>query len=100
MYAQEYMTVFLPGLFILAHIDIHRRFLNCVGRKNVPLYSLLLGIVIHIILSYYFVIVLKLGITGTGLAGVIMNMVILIVQITYANMKIPEIEGVIGWPDK
>ena len=73
------MLAFLPGLFIQAHIDIHRRFLNSIGKNSIPMISLFIGIFFHFIFSWIFVIYFKLGITGTGVAGILMNLVVIII---------------------
>jgi len=73
------MIAFLPGLFIQAHIDIHRRFLNSIGKNSIPMISLFIGIFFHFIFSKILVIDLKMGITGTGVAGIIMNLIVIII---------------------
>jgi Na+-driven multidrug efflux pump len=70
------MLAFLPGLFIQAHVDIHRRFLNSIGKNSIPMISLFIGIFFHLIFSWFFVLYLKMGITGTGIAGILMNLVV------------------------
>ena len=42
---------------------------------------------------------MRMGIRGTGLAGVFMNLVIMIIQFTYANTSIPELKDVLHWPN-
>lgn len=75
-YTEEYVMTFLPGLFILAHIDLHRRFLNSLGKNYVPMLCLTVGVFLHIILSYIFVIRYQMEIVGTGIALVITNLII------------------------
>ena len=70
------MLAFLPGLFIQAHVDIHRRFLNSIGKNSIPMISLFIDIFFHFIFSWFFVLYLKMGITGTGIAGILMNLVV------------------------
>ena len=70
------MLAILPGLFIQAHVDIHRRFLNSIGKNSIPMISLFIGIFFHFIFSWFFVLYLKMGITGTGIAGILMNLVV------------------------
>lgn len=67
---------FLPGLFILAHIDLHRRFLNSLGKNYVPMLCLTIGVFLHIVFSYIFVIQNQMEIVGTGIALVLTNLII------------------------
>jgi Na+-driven multidrug efflux pump len=69
------MLAFLPGLFIMAHIDLHKRFLNSLGKNNIPMICLTIGVISHFFLSLYFVIYQQKGIVGTGIAGVISNFI-------------------------
>lgn len=77
-YAQEYMFNFLPGLFLLGHIDIHRRYLQSMGKNRMPMVCLSIGLLIHLVLSYILVIKMEMGIRGTGLSGVVMNLSIIV----------------------
>ena len=88
-YTSEYMYAFLPGLFILGHIDIHRRFLQSMGFNKMPMICLSIGVVIHYFLSYLFVLKWHMGIWGTGYAGVIMNICVIIMQFSWAHLKMP-----------
>ena len=94
------MLAFLPGLFIQAHIDVHRRFLNSIGKNSVPLISLFIGMVFHLFFNWYFVLHLEMGIIGTGIAGVLMNIIVFIIQFSYANFYIKELKKALKWPDK
>jgi Na+-driven multidrug efflux pump len=94
------MLAFLPGLFIQSHIDIHRRFLNSIGKNSVPLISLFIGMVFHLFFNWYFVLYLEMGIIGTGIAGVLMNLIVFIIQFTYANLFIKELKDALKWPDR
>lgn len=99
-YAQEYMFNFLPGLFILGHIDIHRRFLQSMGKNRMPMICLCIGVLVHLVLSYIFVIKMEMGIKGTGLAGVFMNLTIIILQFSWAHLMMPDIKETLTFPNK
>ncbi len=83
-----------------AHIDIHRRFLNSIGKNSVPLISLFIGMIFHLFFNWYFVLHLEMGIIGTGIAGVIMNVIVFIIQFTYANVYIKELKYALKLPDR
>lgn len=75
-YTQEYILAFLPGLFLMAHTDLHRKFLNSLGKNNVPMVCLTLGTLTHFVWCQIFVINLQMGITGIGIALIITNTII------------------------
>ena len=56
--------------------------------------------VFHLFFNWYFVLRLEMGIIGTGIAGVLMNIVVFIIQFTYANYYIKELKNAFKWPDK
>lgn len=62
MYTQIYITAFLPGLYVMSHIDLHRRFLNSLGKNYVPMICMAFGVYLHEYTSEYFVNTLDMGI--------------------------------------
>jgi len=73
------MLAFLPGLYLLGLIDLHRRFLGACKYTVLPFVALTIGTVIHYFSVWYLVIVLRMGIKGVGIAGALMNGVIFII---------------------
>lgn len=73
------MFCFMPGLILLGYADVHRRYLNTLGRNIVPLGAMIIGTIIHYFISVRFVIHWHMGIVGTGVAGVILWGTILII---------------------
>ena len=61
------------------------------GRSITIGICLVLGVIIHYFLSYLFLLKLRMGITGTGVAGLLMNMIILIIQFSYTYLMMPEV---------
>ena len=62
--------------------------------------SLFIGMVFHLFFNWYFVLHLEMGIIGTGIAGVLMNIIVFIIQFSYANFYIKELKKALKWPDK
>ena len=93
------MVAFLPGLIILGYADIHRRYLNSLGRNTVPLIALAIGTFAHYFISKHLVITLQLGIKGTGYAGILLWSTILLVQVIYSAM-VEEFRETLMWPDR
>jgi len=65
--------------------------------------------VFHLFFNWYFVLHLEMGIIGTGIAGVLMNIIVFIIQFSYANFYIKELKKdfyikelkkALKWPDK
>ena len=54
---------------------------------------------VHYLLSYYFIVVLNLGIRGTGYAGFITNFTIYAISLIYTYW-IKELEDAVFWPDR
>jgi len=50
--------------------------------------------------SYILVIEMEMGVTGTGIACVLMNLAIAIAQFWYSNYRVTELEGVVTWPNQ
>lgn len=90
-YTEEYIMAFLPGMFIMAHTDLHRRFLNSLGKNNVPMLCLTFGTLTHFLWCNIFVTKLQLGITGIGISLIITNTIIFLSQLLYSIYLIPEI---------
>jgi Na+-driven multidrug efflux pump len=40
-----------------------------------------------------------MGIIGTGIAGILMNLVVFIIQFIYANFFVQDLKETLGWPD-
>lgn len=97
-YAAQYMLAYLPGLYLQGFSDLHRRYLNCMGYSKMPFICLIIGTVFHYFISYHLVIELQMGIYGTGLACLSMNVVIFILQHAYASLFMPEIEETLKFP--
>ena len=94
------MNAFLPGLYLLSLIDCHRRFLNSCKYTMLTFIGLTIGTIIHYFLCYHHVMNLRMGITGVGISGVVMNFVIFTIQHGYAYYFIPEIREASEWPGK
>jgi Na+-driven multidrug efflux pump len=41
-----------------------------------------------------------MGITGTGIAGILMNLVVFTIQFTYSNFYVPDLRETLQWPDR
>lgn len=57
-----------PAFLFYGLNDLQRKFLNQVGKQYIQMNSQFYGLLLHIALSYLFVIYLDLGVVGTALA--------------------------------
>lgn len=84
-HAQEYINVYIAALLILSLIDAQRRFLNMLGKNEVPMYCQFVGICVHLILCNVFVSYMEMGMLGVGLASIISNLVIFVSLLIYSS---------------
>jgi len=78
-YAQEYMSAFLPGLYLLSLIDCHRRWLNSCKYILLSFIAITIGTIVHYFLCYHLVMNLRMGIKGVGISGAVMNLIIFVI---------------------
>lgn len=71
----------------MAFIDGQRKFLNMMNLTKGPMLAILISIVFHFYLSWYFVWKLGYGIIGTGYAATITNLTnyVTLIVISFCN---------------
>ncbi|MFI3326216.1 MAG: MATE family efflux transporter [Clostridia bacterium] len=87
-YAQSYMSVILAGIIGMFFYNLFSATLIAIGDSKTPLKFLTLSAVLNIVLDLVFVLVLNLGVFGTGLATVISQTVAAIACVIYINKKV------------
>jgi len=70
-YAGDYMRIILPGTVLLGISFGMNNFIRAEGNPRTAMYTMLVGAVANIILDYYFIFILGLGVKGAALATVI-----------------------------
>ena len=95
----EYIKAYMPGMILMAFIDGQRKFLNMMNLTKGPMIAILISILFHIYLSWYFVWKLDLGIVGTGYASTITNLTnyVTLIIISLSNA---EVRKTIALPDR
>ena len=83
-YAQQYVKVYMPGLYLQLFNDLQRKFLNSLGKNAIPLISQCIATVFHVLFSYIFITYLGYGIIGTGISGILTNSITCIVNLVYS----------------
>jgi multidrug resistance protein, MATE family len=89
----------MPGMILMAFIDGQRKFLNMINLTKAPLISIVISILFHVFLSWYFVWKLNYGIIGTGYASTITNLTnyVCLIIISLCN---EEVRKTMVWPDR
>ena len=76
MYAGKYILAYLPGLYFMSLFELQRYFLIIMDRSDLQMYVIAAGTVLHLLWNYLLVIVMDLGVEGTGLAASLTNFII------------------------
>ena len=89
----------MPGMILMAFIDGQRKFLNMINLTKAPLIAIVISILFHLFLSWYFVWKLNYGIIGTGYASTITNLTnyVCLIIISLCN---EEVRKTMVWPDR
>ena len=74
--AQHYVLAYFPGLYIQGLVDGQQRFLNDFGFFNLTLYSHAIGLLLHPVWCYYFVIYKEHELLGIAYAMSITQIII------------------------
>lgn len=96
--AQKYIIAYIPGLILNGLNDSQRRFLNMIELTKIPLICQLIGVSVHICLSWIFVWNMDLGIAGTGYASSLSNLTVYISLLVYTS-QIEHIQEAVQMPN-
>jgi MATE family multidrug resistance protein len=97
-YAQQYVMVYLPGLYISGLADCQRRFLNNFGLNVFSFLSGFIGMCLHLIWLYVFLIRNGMGIVGIGYANMCSQIVVYAMLLIFTYYQEHLREAWI-WPD-
>lgn len=79
--------VYLPGLLLQALVDQQRRFLNNFGLSKYSLYAGIIGVTLHVVWCYVFVVHSDLEIQGLGLANVFTQFILFAGLLYFTNQE-------------
>lgn len=71
--AWKYLMIYLAGIPFIMLYNFGSSILRSIGDSKRPLYALLVGGIVNVILNLFFVIVLHMQVTGVALATVLSN---------------------------
>lgn len=84
-HSQRYINAFLPGLFLNSIGDCQLRFLNNLGKTEISFYCSAIGVGLHLVCSYVFIIWMDMELWGTGLSLFIAYFAMLALMLWYAS---------------
>lgn len=70
-YASDYMRIILLGTVLMGISFGMNNFIRAEGNPRIAMFTMIIGAVANIILDYYFIFILDLGIKGAALATII-----------------------------
>lgn len=85
----DYLKIIFSGLFFVFLYNGSSSVLRSIGDSTTPLIFLIISAIINIALDLYFVIKLKMGVSGVAYATIIAQGVSSILCIVYAIKKVP-----------
>ena len=77
--AQKYLLYYMPGILIYGLCDLNRRFLNSFRKNAIPMLSFAISVTFHAFWIQELAIEMEMKIIGIALAGVITNILTLII---------------------
>ncbi|MFI3169851.1 MAG: MATE family efflux transporter [Faecalibacterium sp.] len=70
-YARDYLSIYLIGTFFVMITAGLNSYINCQGRPQIAMCSVLLGAVLNIVLDPIFIFVFDMGVRGAALATIL-----------------------------
>lgn len=87
--AQEFISVILGGMFASMAFNLLSNMIRALGDSRTPLFFLIFGVIINVILDLVFIINFHMGIAGAGYATVIAQISASLMCVIYIKRKIP-----------
>jgi Na+-driven multidrug efflux pump len=84
-FSQQYINMFIPGIYLGGLIDSNRRLLNSMGYQYFPMISQICVLPLHILWCYILVDQKEMGIKGSALASSITNLTNFIAMWIYTS---------------
>ncbi len=81
--ARTYASIVLIGFFLYSFDAMSRIIIRSEGKPRAAMYPTILGAVLNILLDYFMVIVLKMGVRGAAIATIISQLITVIYIIVY-----------------
>lgn len=87
--ADTYLFIMLVGIFATVFYNLSSNVIRALGDSKTPLYFLIFASVLNVFLDIYFIVNLKMGIVGAGLATVLSQAISTILCLAFMFWKFP-----------
>ena len=87
--AYSYIVVIMAGIFALMLFNLLSNMIRALGDSRTPLIFLAIACVINIALSFFFILVLGMGVAGCGYATVIAQLASALMCLLHIHRKLP-----------
>ena len=84
-----YMRILLGGMLFPIFYNMYAAYLRALGDTRRPLYILILTVVVNLVLDIYFVVVLKMGVAGAGIATILAQVFAAVMCFIYTYRRVP-----------
>ncbi|GEK28409.1 MATE family efflux transporter [Furfurilactobacillus siliginis] len=87
--AQTFISIIFAGIFASVAFNLLSNMIRGLGDSRTPLYFLIVGTVVNVILELIFILVFHMGVAGAGYATVISQLVATVLCLTYIWRHVP-----------
>lgn len=87
--SQQFLTAIFGGLIFTVLYNYFSSSIRALGDSKTPLYALILASIINILLDFFFILNLQMGVFGAGLATTLAQAFSVVYLICYCQKKIP-----------
>ncbi|GKT03748.1 MATE family efflux transporter [Furfurilactobacillus entadae] len=87
--AQTFISIIFAGIFASVAFNLLSNMIRGLGDSRTPLYFLIIGTVINVILELVFILVFHMGVAGAGYATVISQMIASVLCMVYIWRHVP-----------
>ncbi|MDR0691204.1 MAG: MATE family efflux transporter [Streptococcaceae bacterium] len=87
--AQAFFQFIIIGFFASMTFNLLSNILRAIGDSRTPLFFLIISTIINVVLELFFILILKLGVAGAGLATLLAQAIASLLCLFYIYRKIP-----------
>lgn len=87
--AQQFIMIIFAGIFASMAFNLLSNIIRALGDSRTPLFFLIVGVVVNIVLDFIFILGFKMGVEGAGFATVSAQVVSAVLCLIYIYRRIP-----------
>ena len=88
-HSQDFLTAIFGGMVFTVLYNYFSSAIRALGDSKTPLYALIIASIINVLLDFFFILTLKMGVFGAGLATIIAQAFSVLYLVAYSYQKIP-----------